>query len=335
MHFASQALYPGAAYRTADQPDQERNDQGIGKTDIFGHGQHGKWHGTGKKAGFAPARRGIQAQGSAKQQCQGGIRHGVGVHGGWGARRNHAEKERQKKARSKHQHSTRPVFARHGCRRGNAGQEQNIQPGQALPFIKLARYALEEIGNQAGCRVSKARRQVDGIRHIQRSALRHHLGGKAPGGKFIPLGKHGLLQSKQHPQKAAAAHKQQKAGAEQRPPDSPPPGTHPKVDPAGQPDRHDDKMAELQKPQQGKQIQHHGRPAQGGQRQQGGIEPGACRHAQTACGEEQQKQQAEYNLHGTAPPGIRIKLVISNESLAVDCRPVGGLENWGKVAYKG
>lgn len=121
--------------------------------------------------------------------------------GGWGARRNHAEKERQKKARSKHQHSTRPVFARHGCRRGNAGQEQNIQPGQALPFIKLARYALEEIGNQAGCRVGKARRQVDGIRHIQRSALRHHLGGKAPGGKFIPLGKHGLLQSKQHPQK--------------------------------------------------------------------------------------------------------------------------------------
>lgn len=232
--------------------------------------------------------------------------------GGWGARRNHAEKERQKKARSKHQHSTRPVFARHGCRRGNAGQEQNIQPGQALPFIKLARYALEEIGNQTGCRVGKARRQVDGIRHIQRSALRHHLGGKAPGGKFIPLGKHGLLQSKQYPQKAAAAHKQQKAGAEQRPPDSPPPGTHPKIDPAGQPDRHDDKMAELQKPQQGKQIQHHDRPAQGGQRQQGGIEPGTCRHAQTACGEEQQKQQAEYNLHGTAPPGIRIKLVISN-----------------------
>lgn len=146
--------------------------------------------------------------------ARGGIRHGVGVHGGWGARRNHAEKERQKKARSKHQHSTRPVFARHGCRRGNAGQEQNIQPGQALPFIKLARYALEEIGNQAGCRVGKARRQVDGIRHIQRSALRHHLGGQAPGGKFIPLGKHGLLQSKQHPQKAAAAHKQQKAGAE-------------------------------------------------------------------------------------------------------------------------
>lgn len=108
----------------------------------------------------------------------GGIRHGVGVHGGWGARRNHAEKERQKKARSKHQHSTRPVFARHGCRRGNAGQEQNIQPGQALPFIKLARYALEEIGNQAGCRVGKARRQVDGIRHIQRSALRHHLGAR-------------------------------------------------------------------------------------------------------------------------------------------------------------
>ena len=115
-----------------------------------------------KKAGFAPARRGIQAQGSAKQQRQGGIRHGVGVNGGWGARRNHAEKERQKKARSKYQHSTRPVFARHGCRRGNAGQEQNIQPDQALPFIKLARYALEEIGNQAGCRVGKARRQLMG-----------------------------------------------------------------------------------------------------------------------------------------------------------------------------
>lgn len=100
----------------------------------------------------------------------GGIRHGVGVNGWMGCP---AGTTLKKNGRRKPEANTNTALAQFlrgmAAARGNAGQEQNIQPGQALPFIKLARYALEEIGNQAGCRVGKARRQVDGIRHIQRS----------------------------------------------------------------------------------------------------------------------------------------------------------------------
>ena len=166
-----------------------------------------------------------------------------------------------------------------------------------MPFAELPRPGLEQAGHKTGGRVGEARRQVDGVRHIEGGTFRHHFGCQTPGGKFIPLSEHRLKHAEQNPDKARPAHKEQKTRTAHGLADGPHPGTHAEIHRSRQQCGKDRKPAKFEQPQQSRNIEQYHRAAESGQRQNRRIMPRTGCRTEAESRKKQNKRKTHDDLH--------------------------------------
>ena len=277
---------PRAARQLIHKQDEHR-DEAIGKGDVLGHGQQ-RQRGRCRQRSCSE----IYTQRAAEQHGKGQVRHGIGVHRAGCARRDRAEKVRQQHAAAKQQHRRRPFFAGQARRGTNTGQRQTVQRSKALPLGKFRGQSQIKIRDEAGGGIGLVRSQIDRVGSIKHAGLLEHFGCKAPGGKLIPLGKHGLVHRKQDPEQRGARQKQHKPRTLQRRKAAVSSGFHGQQAANRQQQRQTQPQRAGQHAQTAANQQHHRHTAQRGQRQQRGLHPGSGGERSAKAPQQGENQQS-------------------------------------------